>query len=109
MADWACPEIRIVNNIVAHVAGSIELEEFSVAASLFEGHKVFPAVSDRIKMVTQAVEPDRRPIVARTKECLIYKFRGGRALAKPSAHEIDDTQSLLEMQSRINDRQHAAT
>ena len=42
IADWACPEIRIVNNIVAYVAGHIELQELPVAAGFFKGRKVFP-------------------------------------------------------------------
>jgi hypothetical protein len=100
-----------VNDIVAHVAGHIELEELPLAAGFFEGRKVLLAVSDRVKMVILAVEPDRWPTVARTtcKECLIDKFGDGTSFAKLPAHKIDDTQSLLGMHSCIDDRQHAAT
>ncbi len=48
----------------AHVAGHIELKEFAVAAAILEGREIFSAVGHRIKVVSLAVEPDRRPIVA---------------------------------------------
>jgi hypothetical protein len=44
-----------MNDVVAHVAGHIELKELSVAAGFLEGRKVFPAVSDRVKMVILAI------------------------------------------------------
>ena len=41
IAHWACPEIRIVNNIVAYVAGHIELQELPVAAAFSKAAKFF--------------------------------------------------------------------
>ena len=62
-----------MNNIVPYIAGRIELEELSLAASFFEGSKVFPAMGNRVKIVSLAVEPDRWTTVARTtfKKCLM--------------------------------------
>jgi len=46
----------MVNEIVADIAGPVERQELAVAAGFFEGGKVFPAVSDRVKMVTLAMK-----------------------------------------------------
>jgi hypothetical protein len=44
-----------VNDVVTHVAGHIEFEEFAVAAASLEGREIFSAVGDRIKVVALAV------------------------------------------------------
>ena len=46
---------------MTHSAGRIERKEHPLAAGFFEGRKVFLAVSDRVRMVSLAIEPDRWP------------------------------------------------
>lgn len=46
-----------MNNIVARVAGHIELDELPLAAGSFECRKVFPTVVNQVINVTLTIEP----------------------------------------------------
>jgi hypothetical protein len=56
-----------VNNVVANVAGNIELDELPLPASFFEGSKIFPAVFDRVIKVTLSIKPERRTSIYRAR------------------------------------------
>ncbi|PIT02069.1 hypothetical protein TSA1_15855 [Bradyrhizobium nitroreducens] len=66
LTDWSGPEIRMVNDVVAHRHGRIKFEELAFATGLLEGDEILSAVRDGVEGVALSVQPNRWSIKARS-------------------------------------------